>query len=91
VQVLNRVSIALALFALAGCAIILGVLTGHYGNPPGYSIVTVFVIFTAVVPIGMPVVTTTVLAVGAREMAREKAIVTRCVLTYVCVRVRARL
>nr|AQM50087.1 P-type ATPase HA2 [Dunaliella maritima] len=76
-QVLNRVSIALALFAVAGCAIILGVLTGHYDNPPGYSIVTVFVIFTSVVPIGMPVVTTTVLAVGAREMAREKAIVTR--------------
>jgi H+-transporting ATPase len=39
--------------------------------------VEVFVIFTSVVPIGMTVVTTTVLAVGAREMANEKALVTR--------------
>ena len=31
------------------------------------------------VQIGMPVVTTTVLAIGAREMANEKAIVARCV------------
>lgn len=29
-------------------------------------------------PVGMPVVTTTVLAIGAREMAKEKALVNRC-------------
>ena len=36
-----------------------------------------FVILVSVVPIGMPVVTGAVLAAGAREMARERAIVTR--------------
>jgi magnesium-transporting ATPase (P-type) len=36
------------------------------------------VILVAVVPIGMPVVVGAVLAAGAREMAQEKAIVSRC-------------
>lgn len=47
------------------------------GDGAGYSVSTTFVIFVSVVPIGMPVVTAAVLAVGAREMVREKAIVTR--------------
>lgn len=34
-------------------------------------------ILVSVVPIGMPVVTGAVLAAGAREMAQEKAIVSR--------------
>lgn len=36
-----------------------------------------FIILAATIPIGMPVVTGAVLAVGAREMVAEKAIVTR--------------
>lgn len=47
------------------------------GAGAGYSLVTAFVIFVSSVPIGIPVVTTTVLAVGARQMAKEKAIVAR--------------
>ncbi len=47
------------------------------GEGAGYSVSTTFVIFVSVVPIGMPVVTAAVLAIGAREMVREKAIVTR--------------
>lgn len=35
-------------------------------------------ILVSVVPIGMPVVVGAVLAAGAREMAQEKAIVSRC-------------
>ena len=35
------------------------------------------------VQIGMPVVTTTVLAIGARELANDKAIVSRCA-TQLC-------
>ena len=46
-------------------------------RPAGYALVTAFVIFVSSVPIGIPVVTTTVLAVGARQMAKEKAIVAR--------------
>eukprot|EP00899_Mesostigma_viride_P028511 jgi/Mesvir1/8845/Mv02741-RA.1 len=38
---------------------------------------TAFTILVAVVPVGMPVVTATMLAVGAKELAREKAIVSR--------------
>ena len=36
-----------------------------------------FIILASTIPIGMPVVTGAVLAVGAREMVAEKAIVTR--------------
>ena len=76
VQVLNRVSMAIAVVAVIGVVIILGSLLGR-GDSPGYSVVIAFVILVSSVPIGMPVVTTTVLAVGAREMAKQKAIVNR--------------
>ena len=76
VQVLNRVSLAIAVIAALGVVIILGALLGR-GDSPGYSVVIAFVILVSSVPIGMPVVTTTVLAVGAREMAKQKAIVNR--------------
>ena len=62
--------------AVIGVVIILGSLLGR-GDSPGYSVVIAFVILVSSVPIGMPVVTTTVLAVGAREMAKQKAIVNR--------------
>ena len=75
-QVLNRVSLAIAVVAVIGVVIILGALLGR-GDSPGYSVVIAFVILVSSVPIGMPVVTTTVLAVGAREMAKQKAIVNR--------------
>ena len=74
---LSKISIGLAVIALAGVLVIFLVLLVGRGASAGYSIVTAFVIFVAAVPVGMPVVTTTVLAVGARQMAREKAIVTR--------------
>ena len=45
--------------------------------PPIPTAQTAFVIFVSVVPIGMPVVTGAVLAAGAREMAAERAIVSR--------------
>ncbi|KAK9819692.1 hypothetical protein WJX72_001191 [[Myrmecia] bisecta] len=75
-KVLNRVSVAMAIVALVFVLIILLVLLIR-GAPIGYVVVTVFVIFVAVVPIGMPVVVGTVLALGARELASEKAIVSR--------------
>ena len=75
-QVLNRVSLAIAVVAVVGVLIILGALLGR-GDSPGYSVVIAFVILVSSVPVGMPVVTTTVLAVGAREMAKQKAIVNR--------------
>ena len=75
-QVLNRVSLAIAVVAVVGVLIILGALLGR-GDSPGYSVVIAFVILVSSVPVGMPVVTTTVLAVGAREMAKQKAIVYR--------------
>jgi H+-transporting ATPase len=76
-QVLNQVSIALAVISFFAVLTIAIVLIVAQDASPGYAVVTAFVIFVSVVPIGMPVVTTTVLAVGAREMAAEKAIVTR--------------
>ncbi|KAK9817909.1 hypothetical protein WJX72_004165 [[Myrmecia] bisecta] len=75
-KVLNRVSVAMAGIALIGVLIIMAVLFAR-NRPAGYIVVTVFVIFVAVTPIGMAVVTTTVLALGARELAKEKAIVSR--------------
>ena len=76
-QVLNRLSAALAIISFLGVLIIFLVLLVGRGAPWGYSLVTAFVIFVSSVPIGIPVVTTTVLAVGARKMANEKAIVAR--------------
>jgi H+-transporting ATPase len=76
-QVLNQVSIAMAVLAFLGVLAIAIVLMVAQGESAGYAVVTAFVIFVAAVPVGMPVVTTTVLAVGAREMAAEKAIITR--------------
>ena len=78
-QVLNRLSAALAFISFAGVLIIFLVLLVGRNAGAGYSLVTAFVIFVSSVPIGIPVVTTTVLAVGARQMAKEKAIVTRWV------------
>ena len=77
-QVLNRLSIAIAILSFFGVLVIFLVLLVGRGASAGYAIVTAFVIFVASVPVGMPVVTTTVLAVGARQMAKEKAIVARC-------------
>lgn len=75
-QVLNHASMGVATVAILGVIVILIVLLAR-GASAGYSIVTAFVVLTSTIPIGMPVVTTTVLAVGAREMAKEKAIVNR--------------
>ena len=77
---LNRLSAALAFITFAGVLIIFLVLLVGREAGAGYSLVTAFVIFVSSVPIGIPVVTTTVLAVGARQMAKEKAIVARYVL-----------
>ena len=73
---LNRVCLLIALIALLGVIAIFAVLTAR-GEGAGYSIVTCFVIYLAALPVGMPVVTTAVLAIGARQMAKEKAIVSR--------------
>ena len=74
---LNRLSVALAILSFIGVLVIFLVLFVGRGASVGYAIVTAFVIFVSSVPVGMPVVTTTVLAVGARQMAKEKAIVAR--------------
>ena len=75
-QVLNRVTVLIAIISFLGVITIFGVLMGR-GEGVGYSIVTCFVIFLAALPVGMPVVTTAVLAIGAHHMAKEKAIVSR--------------
>jgi H+-transporting ATPase len=75
--VLGRASLVIGLIALVGVLCIFGALVGR-GDSVGYAVVISFVILVSTIPIGMPVVTTTVLAVGAREMARQKAIVNRC-------------
>lgn len=74
---LNRLSAFLAAVSFFGVLIIFLVLLVARDAGVGYSLVTAFVIFVSSVPIGIPVVTTTVLAVGARQMAKEKAIVSR--------------
>ena len=75
-QVLNQVSIALAVFAFL---LVVGIFVAAIlrDKGVGYAFIISSVIFVSVVPIGIPVVTGTVLAVGAREMAKEKAIVSR--------------
>ncbi|GAQ86611.1 hypothetical protein KFL_003000045 [Klebsormidium nitens] len=75
--VLNQVSIAVAVISFFAVLVIVIVLLVDQDASPSYAVVTAFVIFVAAVPVGMPVVTTTVLAFGAREMAAERAIVTR--------------
>ncbi|KAI3423925.1 hypothetical protein D9Q98_009759 [Chlorella vulgaris] len=74
--VLGRVNVALGVLGAAGCLAILGDIIGRTGDI-GLAFVTAFVILVSVVPIGMPVVVGAVLAAGAREMAQEKAIVSR--------------
>ena len=66
--------------SFAGVLVIFLVLLVGRKAGAGYSLVTAFVIFVSSVPSGIPFVTTTVLAVGARQMAKEKAIVARWVL-----------
>lgn len=75
-QVLNQVSICLAIFAFL---LVIGIFVAAIlrGKGVGYAFIISFVVYVSVVPIGIPVVTGTVLAVGAREMAKEKAIVSR--------------
>ena len=75
-QVLDQISIALAVFAFL---LVVGIFVAAIlrGKGVGYAFIISFVVYVAVVPIGIPVVTGTVLAVGAREMAKEKAIVSR--------------
>ncbi|EIE22120.1 P-type ATPase [Coccomyxa subellipsoidea C-169] len=75
-KVLSRVTLAIGALALAGVICIMATLLGR-GDAAGYSVVIAFVILASTVPVGMPVVTGTVLAIGAREMARHKAIVNR--------------
>lgn len=76
---LNKLSAFLAAVSFFGVLVIFLVLLVARDAGVGYSLVTAFVIFVSSVPIGIPVVTTTVLAVGARQMAKEKAIVSRWV------------
>lgn len=76
VQVLNRAQACVGAISVVGVIVILIVLLCR-GASAGYSIVTTFVVLSTAIPVGMPVVTTAVLAVGARGMAKEKAIVSR--------------
>ena len=73
---LNRAQAGVGVISVIAIIALLIVLLTR-GASAGYSIVTCFVILTAAIPVGMPVVTTAVLAVGARGMAKEKAIVSR--------------
>ena len=69
--------------ALLDSALLLPCWTVPYSSsgstaPPTISPLQVaFIILASTIPIGMPVVIGAVLAVGAREMVAEKAIVTR--------------
>ena len=76
-QVLGRVTVGLGILTFLTMAAILVVYLVPRDAPVGFSVVFCFVIVTSVIPIGLPVVTTTVLAVGAREMANEGAVVSR--------------
>lgn len=75
-KVMSKMTITLAIASFLGVVSIFITLLAR-SEPVGYSFTIFFVIFVSVVPIGMPVVTTTVLAIGAQEMIREKAIVSR--------------
>lgn len=74
--VLGRVGGAIGVLAAGGCITILAVIIARFDDV-GYAFAIAFIILAATIPIGMPVVTGAVLAVGAREMVAEKAIVTR--------------
>ena len=75
-QVLQQVSVALAVYAFL---LVIGIFVAAIVRDKGvgYAFIISSVVYVSVVPIGIPVVTGTVLAIGAREIAKEKAIVSR--------------
>jgi len=76
-KVLLRIAYALMAAGILLCAILLIVrLVAQHANP-GPAIVQVLVLLVASIPIAMQVVTTATMAVGARNLAAEKAIVSR--------------
>ncbi len=75
-QVLSLVQATLGVLSLLGVVAVLVVLLAN-GEGAEYSIVIFFVLLISCIPVGMPVVVGTVLAIGAREMAAEKALVNR--------------
>ncbi|GBG66655.1 hypothetical protein CBR_g66791 [Chara braunii] len=75
-QMLNQVTYIMTSLGFVGSLVIFVVALAR-GQEFGPTLVYALVVLVSVVPTGMPVVTTTVLAVGARELANEKAIVSR--------------
>lgn len=75
-QVLGLVKVILGVISVVGVIAVLIVLLVN-GEGAEYSVVICFVLLVSCIPIGMPVVVGTVLAIGAREMAAEKALVNR--------------
>ncbi|CEM13152.1 unnamed protein product [Vitrella brassicaformis CCMP3155] len=81
-KTLGKVAKTMALIGLFFCVIIFIVRIArsereNRGDFVAQTVKLCFVILTAVVPIAMPVVTTTVLSVGALELSKESAVVTR--------------
>jgi H+-transporting ATPase len=67
----------LCLYGLVA-AIIIGAYTGiHFGSKAGESIKLAFVILSTILPVTMPLVLTTTLAVGSQELAKDNAVVQR--------------
>eukprot|EP00920_Eleutheroschizon_duboscqi_P025252 GHVT01062304.1.p1 GENE.GHVT01062304.1~~GHVT01062304.1.p1 ORF type:complete len:927 (+),score=112.78 GHVT01062304.1:1131-3911(+) len=76
-KVLQLVAKVMAALGAIICVILFFVVTFRDNQPWLLSLKFAFVLLTAVVPIAMPVVTTTVLSVGALELSKESAVVSR--------------
>eukprot|EP00887_Chlorella_sp_A99_P007731 scaffold20.g7731.t1 len=76
-KVLGRVSAGLGIVAAIGVLVMFCVMITSPDLGAEECLVIAFVVLVSTVPIGMPVVVAAVLAVGAREMVRENAIVSR--------------
>ena len=76
-SILSRVIVFLTIFGFV-VAIFVGAFTGfHFGSSVGESFKLGFVLLTTILPVTMPLILTTVLAVGAQELAKDDAVVQR--------------
>eukprot|EP00921_Rhytidocystis_pertsovi_P025984 GHVQ01041952.1.p1 GENE.GHVQ01041952.1~~GHVQ01041952.1.p1 ORF type:complete len:815 (+),score=69.08 GHVQ01041952.1:163-2607(+) len=76
-KVLQWVAKLMAAVGAIGCGVLFFIKVFRDGDQFAIALKFAFVLLTAVVPIAMPVVTTTVLSVGALELSKESAVVTR--------------
>ena len=76
-KVLGRVALMMVIIGAIGVTAIFFVMVFRDKQSVGDSFKQAFVILVSVIPLGAPVVTTTCLAIGALELSREKAVVSR--------------